>query len=250
MSTTRTTRRRNNIYAWLFLLAAFALQCVVWTQLRHKDAQWANVPPPPSARGAAVAFLGDEQLAYRAIGITLQNLGDSGRRVTPFDKYHYDRLGRWFHIMDELDPASNYMPLLAAFYYSAVKDPVKLNNVIDYLAEVGQRPQSHKWRWLAQAVYLARFKQGDLARAEELAEILAGMYRPGMPAWVVQMPIFIQLQQEDREAAYNLAISLLRDESGNMHPNEIIFMKSYICERILNPEEVMRNPLCEDFTPR
>lgn len=235
---------RGNILVYAFFLAALLAQVMVWMHLRPQQAEWANVPPAPSERAATMSMLGDPQLAYRAIGIMLQNLGDSGGRTTALKDYNYTRLGRWFIVQEELDPVSNYTPLLAAFYFGATEDVDDLGPVIDYLARVGESSHSSKWRWLAQAIYLSRFKQNDLDKALKLSYRLAALYRPGMPAWVVQMPTFILAQKGDQEAAYDLAIQILQGDTSNMHPNEINFMREYICTRILNEQQAAINPLC------
>lgn len=240
-------REKILLYALLFLV--LGAQGLVWLAYRPQQALWANVPPAPSVSGAAMATLGDRQMAYRMIGIMLQNLGDEGGRSSTLKDYNYNRLGRWFMVQDALDPRSDFTPLLAAFYYGATEDVADLDPVIGYLAHVGDNPYSNKWRWLAQAMYLARFKQGDLDKALALSYRLAAKYRLGMPAWVVQMPSFILAQQGDREAAYNLAVQMLRDEGEHMHPNEVNFMIDYICTRILTPEQAAINPLCAEKTP-
>jgi hypothetical protein len=241
--------RRDHILLYGFLLMAFAAQVLVWMELRPQQAEWANVPPAPSADGAAMSFLGDKQMAYRAIGIMLQNMGDEGGRVAALKDYNYIRLGRWFKVQHELDPRSDYTPLLAAYYFGANEDVKDLDSVIEYLTLVGDSSYSNKWRWLSQAMYLARIKQNDLDKALRLSYRLADMYKPGMPAWVVQMPSFILAQKGDQEAAYDLAIKMIRDEGHNMHPNEINFMKDYICTRILNEAQAAMNPLCAEPIP-
>ncbi len=205
---------------------------------------WANVPPVPTEESAAMMALGDEQLAYRMIGLTIQNLGDIGGNITPLYQYNFDRLGRWFFLEDRLDMRSNFIPFLAAYYFGGSQEPEDLGPIIEYLSVIGQRPYTDKWRWLAHAVYLSRFRQHDLDKAMGLAHVLAGMWQPGMPAWVRQMPAFVSLQQGDKVAAYAFLMSLLKDESQNMHPNEVNFTVGYICERLLDPAEAAKHPLC------
>lgn len=241
----RARVNKSDIGVYTLLMLAVIAQIGVWLALRHEQAEWANVPPAPSAQGAQMGMLGDPQLAYRATGIMLQNMGDHGGRVVALADYNYHRLARWFRIQHELDERSNFTPFLAAFYYGANPDTSDLYPLIDYLAMVGESPYSNKWRWLAQAVYLARFRQNDLESAQRLAYKLADMYRHGMPAWVVQMPTFILAQRGQQEAAYDLAVQLLRDEGENMHPNEVMFMRDYICTRILTEAQAAINPLCE-----
>lgn len=229
---------------YLVFLMALLLNAWFWQSVRHEKAVWANVPPAPGENGAALLALGDRQFAYRSAGIMLQNIGDSGGRATPLREYDYVQLGRWFFLEDALDPRSDFIPLLAAYYFGGTPEDKDLTPVIDYLAAIGQREEGQKWRWLAQAVYLARFRQNDLNRALDLSQKLAAMKAPGMPAWAKQMPAFIMMAQGDKNAALDLMTRILKDEGGKMPPGEINFMRYYICERILTPAEARGLELC------
>lgn len=236
--------KKQHLILYTLFLCAFLAHALFSVGSRHMKAAWANVPPVPSEQGAAALALGDEQLAYRMIGIMLQNMGDNGGRSTSLTKYNYDRLGDWLFLEDKLDSESNFIPYLAAFYFGATPDATQLDPLINYLALVGQRPYDQKWRWLGQAVYLARFPQKNYEKAAGLAAILAGMWHPGMPGWVRQMPAFVALQMGDKQASYDIIMSILKEEADQMHPNEVNFMVSYICERLLDESEAAQNPLC------
>ena len=213
-----------------------------------RRAEWMNVPPAPGQAGALVMSLGDAQFSFRTINIMLQNLGNIGGRWQKLEDYNYQRLGEWFFLADELDPKSNYTPLLAGYYFSATKKPEDLTPVIEYLARAGEHPQPEKWRWLAQAVYLARFKQNDLAKASTLADQLSAEWHEGRPLWMKQMKAFILADAGSREAAYDLMMGILKEDIDNLRPEEINFMTDYICNRILTPDEAIKNPVCAEQT--
>ena len=42
-------------------------------------------------------------------------------------------------------------------------------------------------------------------------------------------------------------IEVLKESAQDLHPNEVYFMKDYICERILDEEEAAIHPLCMEF---
>jgi len=226
---------------------AVALNVVHWFSVREAQARWLNVPPVPSRNAALSMALGDAQLAYRINALMLQNLGDEGGRTTALKDYDYERLGQWFSLQDSLDERSNFIPFLAAYYYGAGQDASKFPPLIDYLAEVGRKPYPQKWRWLAQAVWLARFRMEDTDRALELAYDLSDIKQPNMPIWARQMPAFIHAARGEKEAAYDMMLGVLRSgiESGDMHPNEINFMRDFICTRLLDMMQARKNPLCE-----
>lgn len=237
-------KRRAVIYA--SFAAILVLQAFLSMAVRDTKAAWANVPPVPSRAGASMTALGDEEMAYRLYGIMIQNFGSTGGLSIPLKDYDYKKLGQWFMLEDSLDPRSNFIPFLAAYYFSATQDPSELGPVIDYLAVAGQHPEPQKWRWLAQAVYLARFRLGDLNKAMDLANDLAALPPEGMPGWARQMPAFIAAAKGDRETAYKMTMNLLKDEGGTLQAAEVNFMVDYICNRLLDKSESAQHPLCRE----
>ena len=59
----------RHVSLYLFFALALGIQILSWTQVRSFRAQWLNIPPVPSAAGAAAFALGDTQFAYRTMGI-------------------------------------------------------------------------------------------------------------------------------------------------------------------------------------
>lgn len=240
---TRTHEKRM-VYAAFSV--ALMLNICVWWYGQPLRAKWGNVPPVPSHEAAAMFTLGDTQLAYRAYGLLIQNLGDAGGEARPLREYDYKRLTQWFWLEDSLDPKADFIPSLAAYYFSANQDTEAIDPIIDYLGEIGKRPGPQKWRWLAQAVYLARFVQHDYDKALALANDLAALDYPGMPTWTKQMPAFVMLQKGNKEGAYEIMVNILGSEVKSLQAAEINFMRAYICERILSAEEKKTDPLCKD----
>lgn len=228
---------------------ALVLLCniVFWFSVRDIKAQWNNVPPPPSTVYAAAYGLGDKSFAYRVNGLMLQNLGDTGGRVTSLKDYDYDRLSAWFLLQDHLDPHSDFIPYLASYYFGGVQEPEKYRPVLDYLEMIGQRPTGEQWRWLAHAVWFARFQMKDMDRALELAQSLAKTKDPTAPAWARQMPAFVLNAQGNKDEAYGLLLEILKSSVDTMHPAEVNSMKIYICTRVLDEGAAAKNPLCQDI---
>lgn len=240
------TQARPKLLKLLFALVIL-LNVLTWFYARHSFARWLNVPPVPSQSAAAAFSLGDTQFSYRAIATMVQNLGDTGGRSMPLKSYDYERLSGWLGLLDKLDPKAHYAPFLAAFYFGGVADAQKLPPIIDYLAVVGQRPGAERWRWLAQAVYLARWEMKDLDKALELAHSLASLKEPGLPLWTRQMPAFILNAKGNKEEAAAVMLEILKTSADNIHPNEVNYTKDYICTRIMGKEEAEKAPLCRDI---
>ncbi|NCT40736.1 MAG: hypothetical protein GW778_03625 [Alphaproteobacteria bacterium] len=229
------------------LTLAVLSNVLFWFYSRELRAQWLNIPPVPTSFSAVSSTLGDEQFAARMISMMIQNFGSTGGRITPIKDYDFDKLGDWLMLNYKLDPHSDLAPYMAAYYFAQSQDPTKIRPVIDYLRIAGNSTEGEKWRWLAQGVYLARFKLNDLNLALDMAKELAALPNDDMPNWARQMPVNVLNQQGEKEAALDLMLSILKDKSDKIHPNEVNAMLAYICEQILDPEEAKTHSLCVDF---
>jgi hypothetical protein len=230
------TRRNVNAAA----VAILGLNFLLWMASSDIYARWEGVPPVPTHDGALMMTLGDAQFSYRFGAITLQNLGDNGGQTTPLKDYNYEKLGKWFWLLNELDPASNHVPMLAAYYFGATRTPQDVKILVDYLGKIGQNPYGNKWRWLVQAIFMARHRMNDLHTSLDLAYKLSKMQPIGdtLPEWARQMPAFVLQQQGDRQAARKIVEDLLTS-SQHFHPNEVNFMKAYLVEQLgVDPKEV------------
>jgi len=242
-------KRKTHTFLLFVLFALFALSlglnAALWRSVRPVMIQWSNVPPVPTAAGALWSALGDKQLAFRGYGLMIQNMGDTGGLVTPLVDYDYERLGKWFRLVHEFDPNSDFLPFLAGYFFGGVKDPEKLAPIVDYLEIAAGNGEGQKWRFLGQAAFLARFKMKDLDRALELAHKLSSFENPDMATWARQMPVFIMTAQGEKKAAYALMVSILKTDAENLHPNEVNATLDYLCTRILDEQEASVDPLCK-----
>lgn len=228
-------RQRINI----FLAGFFFLNFLLWFGSSDYFPRWQGVPPVPGEKGAVMMALGDRQFAYRSGALTLQNLGDTGGQTTPLKLYNYEKLGKWFFLLHGLDPVSDHVSMAAAYYFGATRVPKDVRIVVDFLSVAGDSPIGEKWRWLAQASYLARHRLNDLQLSLDLAYKLSKLQIYGtMPMWARQMPAFILSAQGDKQDARALMLQILMSET-NIHPNEINFMKAYLIEQTgMSPQEV------------
>lgn len=239
-------RARTLTVLYLCFAVIVAANVAFWLHARTILPKWGNVPPVPTSTTASFSALGDEGTAYRMLGYTLQNLGNTGGHYVSLKDYDYGALEKWFFVANALDPRANFVPFLASYYFGGIYDePEKISHVVDYLAVAGQEPYPHKWRWLAQAVHLARHEEKNLPKAMKLAHLLADM--PGdLPPWARQMPAFVNLAMGDKQASYELMVRMLASEQDTLHPNEVNAMLDFICDRTLTPEDAAKNQLCQN----
>ncbi|MDP2205195.1 MAG: hypothetical protein Q8K65_02705 [Alphaproteobacteria bacterium] len=212
---------------------ALVLNVAFWFGAHETSAHWGGVPPVPTKNGARIMTLGDEQFSYRFGAITLQNLGSSGGRITAIKDYDYQKLGQWFWLLHGLDPASNHVPMMAAYYFGATQKPEDIAVVVEYLGTIGQNPAGNKWRWLAHAIFLARHRMDNLPLALDMAYVLSRMQPIGdvLPAWARQMPAFVLAEQGEKQTARRLIEEILMTATG-LHPNEVSYMRDYLIEEL------------------
>jgi len=224
------------------------LTVIIWFLSKPTTAVWSNVPPAPDEEKAVFLSLGDKQFAYRQNAFMLQNMGYGEASKKSFAEFNYGHLKDWFFLQDSLDPISDAIPMLAAYYYGAAPDTTKLPYVIEYLTHVGQRPIKEKWRWLARAVWLARYEMKDIDHALELSYLMAENENPDMADWAKQMPAFILAEKGEDKAAYQIMMNILITEYDSLHPNEINFMTDYICNKLLpNIDDIEPTQLCDSI---
>lgn len=236
-------------FDYLILGVAILANFGVWHYTSPRVPVWENVPIAPSAMGTTAAFLGDKELAYRSMALTLQSFGNDAGQVQAFKDYNYENLGTWFNLTDSLDPKAEYVPFLAAYYFSASQDPQKIMPIITYLRRIGTYPEDDKWRYLGHAVFLAYHKMNNNALALELADELEKTYKPGMPAWPLQMKAILASKMGEKEMAYNLMLDAIQNKKEGVDPVEINYMVDQICNHILTPEKRKTNPLCDNVKP-
>lgn len=223
----------------LVLAAILCVNFLFWCASHDVYQRWSGVPPVPDRTGAVMMTLGDPEFSYRILALSLQNLGNLGVNMAPLKDYNYHELGKWFLLLSSLDPVSDHVPTLAAYYFGATRVPADIAVVVRYLAAVGQEPFGAKWRWLVQAIYLAQHRMYNENLALRLAQILAHMPQSvKMPAWARQMPAFVLEKQGDKEAARALMIDMLRTQK-DISPQDISNMTFFLIHQVgMSPQAV------------
>ncbi len=197
---------------------------------------WPGLPPAANKSAALVYGFGDGQFSYRNVGMMLQNAGDMGGRITHIDSYDYARVEDWLWLADALDGRANYVPGLAAYYFGAAKKPDELRHLIAYLAHVGADTAGERWRWLAHAVYLARFRIGDSDLALDLAYRLAAHESPDLPIWTKQMPAYVMSNAGQKKAARDLMLTIMATDK-NLDSAEVNQTCWYIDKHLRETED-------------
>lgn len=243
----RTAPAPRTFLLYAVFAASLMANIAFWSHARTVRESWGNVPSAPTQAYAGVAGLGDGGLSYRMIGYALQNFGNTGGFYESIEAYDFAALEKWMFLADTFDPYGNYVPFMAAYLFGATNDPGKTAHLVRYLRHTGAVNHGEKWRWLAQAVYKARYVMKDNALALEVAQELAALPNPDVAPWARQMPAFINLDMGNKEAAYGIMLQMLESEGNKLDPVEIRFMVDFICNRTLAKDETAKNPLCQSM---
>lgn len=214
----------------IFIVLCIA-QVVFWGYSRNITPDMAIVPDVPGKDVVKALSLGDEQFYFRVLALRIQNAGDTYGRFTPLKNYDYDKLSKWFHLLDSLDDTSDYIPSLATYYYSQTQNVPDVRYVVDYLYDYAAHRPEKKWWWLIQAMYLANHKLQDRELALKVGEPL--MDAKGIPLWARHFRAFIYEQKgEMQQALYVMEHVLKEYEKEKLSREDFNFMKYFIEERL------------------
>lgn len=218
------------------LVVALAAQVVLWHAGRDIMPERPIVPPVPARASVEALALGDGQVAYRAMGLALQNFGDTGGRRSALADYDYTRLIGWLDLLIALEPKAWYAPALAAVYYAHTPQSEDARRVIEFLVAFAHRDPPSRWRLLAHAVHLARHNVRDLPYALEIARGLAAIQAADMPFWPRQLPALILADLGRVEEAAR-EIRALGARYPDMPPEEARYQDYFLEHRLgLAPE--------------
>jgi tetratricopeptide (TPR) repeat protein len=220
------------------LILAVFLQAALWMHSRHIKPDLGILPEVPGSYEVKALSLGDDEFYFRLLGLRLQMAGDTFGRSTPLKDYDYEKLAQWFRILDSLDDKSNYIPSLAAYYFSLTQRHSDTIYVINYLQENAARDPERKWWWLVQASIIAKYKLHDKEMALKIAEKLGDIHGD-IPIWARQLPAFYLADMGEKEQAVIIIRDLLKNYK-NLPSDELNFMYYFVKDRLkmIVPQEL------------
>lgn len=181
----------------VLLGAQIALAWNLRTAVPHRDL----LPPPPTPRMAAVAAFGDRQFFFRRAALDLQEAGDTGGRIVPIGNYDSDAVLGWLHLLQGLDPRSVIPVSLAAWIFGFGQDYGKVPPVIGFIREAVALDPERRWRFLNDAIYLAKVRVKDNRLAFDIAQQLSSYGPDVVPQIAALAPAFVLEQEGEMEKA-------------------------------------------------
>lgn len=221
----------------LLLIIFLGLQIFFWSFAQDEKPNLGIMPVLPSQAEIEALSFGDKQLYFRAMAMNLQMAGDTFGRTTPLKDYDYPELLEWFRMMDTLDWRSNFIPSIAAYYFSRTQNTPDVKYMVEYLLEHGLRDPEEKWWWLSQGIYLANHVIKDKESAFKMAQALKTVEKD-IPMWARQMEVFLREDLGETGAAEEVMCEII---AGNVDwdaipEQELNFMTHFFEERLKTVE--------------
>ncbi|MEM7465339.1 MAG: hypothetical protein AAF387_00475 [Pseudomonadota bacterium] len=212
------------------LVICASLQYVVQKNLSDLRADARSLPPPPSIEFATLASLDSPIFAAQLIMLRLQSFDVQPGISLSFKSLDYERVIAWLAVILKLNPDGQYPLLSAVRVYGEVQDPARQRRILNFVRDEFEKDPTHRWPWLAHAVYVAKHRLKDNAYALLLAEQLAAHQdNSSIPSWARQMNIFVLEDMGELESAKVLLGGLL--DSGKItDPHEQWFLSNRLAE--------------------
>jgi hypothetical protein len=232
-------------WQWLLLAACLAAQ-LAWQALPNaRRSAVEDLPSAPRPIALRLASFGETAAAARLAMIYLQSFDLRAGNDIPFRRLDYARLLDWLRAILATDPRSQYPLFAAARVYAEIPDEAKVRQVLGFIYQEFLADPNHRWRWLAQAALVAKYRLHDMPLALRYAQALQrDTTDPDVPAWAKQMVVFMLEDMNELEAAKILLGGLLA--SGQLtDPAERRFLKERLEElkqRIEKQAEDLQGP--------
>jgi len=229
---TRDERKLSAVPGWLwaFLALALAAQVALHSTGPRLRAAPSELPPPPAPGVLRLASFGEPAAAVRLAMLYLQSFDQRAGNDIPYRDLDYGRLIGWLRAIVDTDPRSAYPLFAATRIYAENPDPRKARAMLEFIYREFLKDPNRRWRWLAHAALLAKYRLHDLPLALRYANAIDRLTtRRDVPLWARQMRIFILEDMNEIEAAKVILGGLLA--SGKIKdPAELRFLKRHLEE--------------------
>jgi len=230
------------LYNFLILLL---MQLFFWWKTESIKPKVNIIPPVPNKHAIEALSLGDKEFYFRVLALKIQNAGDSFGRFTALKYYDYDKLYKWFKILDSLNHKSKFVPSLAAYYYAQTQNKADTIYIVRYLDEYASRDIDENWWWMFQATYLAYKALDDYDLALKLAYKLKENQSETAPLWTKQFPAFLHARLGEDCTAFFIIEQILKDHKlgiRKLSPRDIEVMKYFVEVRLSKLKKEKFNP--------
>lgn len=219
-----------------FLIFFFSLQILFWYKTENIKPKIGLIPKVPNEYLVKLLSFGDPEFYFRTQAYKIQNAGDSFGRFSPLKNYDYRELYKWFKVLDDLDSKSNYVPSLAAYYYSQTQRKSDTRYIVNYLEEHADKDPDEKWWWYYQAVNISNYILNDKDKALEIAYKLKDV-KADIPLQARQLSAVMHKARGEDCEAIMLIQEVAEDyeksaEDRKLSDKQLNFMQHFIKRRM------------------
>lgn len=227
---TRDERPLAAVPRWIWVALALALTAQIGWQSARSPAPRAasDLPSVPSPGVLRLASFGEPAAAARLAMLYVQAFDLRAGNDIPYRDLDYGRLIGWLHVILATDPRSQYPLFAAARIYAENPDPRKARAALEFVYREFPKDPNRRWRWLAHAALLAKYRLKDMPLALRYATAVERLTTaPDVPVWAKQMRLFILEDMDELQAAKVMLGGLLA--SGQIKdPAELRFLKQHL----------------------
>ncbi|MGA8006876.1 MAG: hypothetical protein WCA17_12320 [Burkholderiales bacterium] len=227
---TRDERPLIAVPGWVWAALGLALAAQIgWQSVSPQAPRAASeLPPPPSPGVLQLVSFGEPAAAARLAMLYVQSFDLRAGNDIPYRDLDYGRLIGWLRAILATDPRSQYPLFAAARIYAENPDPHKARAALEFVYQEFLKDPNRRWRWLAHAALLAKYRLKDLPLALRYATAVERLTTaPDVPVWAKQMRLFILEDMDELQAAKVMLGGLLA--SGQIKdPAELQFLKQHL----------------------
>jgi len=220
----------------ILLIFFFILQIAFWYKTENIKPKLGLLPKIPNKYLIKALSFGDEEFFFRTQAYKIQNAGDTFGRFSALKDYNYKDLYQWFVILDSLDSKSDYVPSLAAYYYSQTQRKSDTRYIVDYLEQHADKDPEAKWWWYYQATNIANHILKDQDKALEISYKLKDI-KADIPLAARQLSAIIRKARGEDCEAIMLIQEIAEDyeksgENRKLTDEQLSFMQYFIKRRL------------------
>jgi hypothetical protein len=186
------------------------MQALLWYNSKNIKPKFVITPYPPTATEIEALSFGDKQFLFRTLVFKLQNAGDAIGQYNNFNEYDYKKLRTWFEALDKIDIHSQYIPYMAAYYYSIVKNVEKSKIIAQYVVSFASTNPQEYWRLLTTALYIYKVQIPN--SHNEMYKIGQILLKQKIPLWAKALAAFFLKESGDICASYELINQVTQDD--------------------------------------
>jgi len=205
----------SKVKIWIIIF--FVAQICVWFAAHTIKPKYIITPFPPTKTEIEAMSFGDKQLLFRILVFKIQNAGDAVGQYHNFNEYDYNKLRTWFEALDGIDTHSEYIPYMAAYYYSIVHSVEKSKMIANYVADYASADPQRHWRLLTTALYI--YKTQVPHSENEIYAIGELLLRQKIPMWAKALAAFFLKESGDICASYELIMQVTKDDEISSEDN-------------------------------